>query len=104
MGLSATRKTATEEDRGEYNKDPDSLIKQSIARQVARGVLQKLRDVEVNKIVDAIVGKVLLSATLAVPKKLQDKLLSWYVTLGNCVASITKKAFKNFRISKKSNK
>ena len=57
MGLSATRKTATEEDRGEYNKDSDSLIEQSIARQVARGVLQKLRDVELNKIVDAIVGK-----------------------------------------------
>ena len=31
-----TRKTATEEDRGEDNKGPDWLIKQSIARQVAR--------------------------------------------------------------------
>ena len=40
MGLTATRKTATEEDRGEDNKDPDWLIEQSIARQVAGGVLQ----------------------------------------------------------------
>ena len=37
MELPATRKT--EEDRGEYNKDPDWLIEQSIARQVAGGVL-----------------------------------------------------------------
>ena len=35
IGLPVTRKTATEEDRGEDNKDPDWLIKQSIARQVA---------------------------------------------------------------------
>ena len=36
--MPATRKTATEEDRGENNKDPgDWLIEQSIARQVARG-------------------------------------------------------------------
>ena len=39
MGLPATRKTATEEDRGEGNKDPDWLIEQSIARQVAGGVV-----------------------------------------------------------------
>ena len=32
-----TRKTATEEDRGEDNKDSDWLIEQSIARQVVRG-------------------------------------------------------------------
>ena len=35
----ATRKTVTEEDRGENNKDPDWLIEQSIVRQVAGGVL-----------------------------------------------------------------
>ena len=35
MGLPVTRKTATEEDQGEDNKDPDWLIEQSIARQVA---------------------------------------------------------------------
>ena len=39
MGLPATRKTVTEEDRGEDNKDPDWLFKQSIARQVAQGVV-----------------------------------------------------------------
>ena len=39
MGLEATRKTATEEDQGEDNKDPDWLIEQSIARQVAGGVV-----------------------------------------------------------------
>ena len=39
MALPATRKTATEEDRGEDNKDPDWLIEQSIARQVAGGVV-----------------------------------------------------------------
>ena len=39
MGLPTTRKNATEEDRGEDNKDPDWLIEQSIARQVAGGVL-----------------------------------------------------------------
>ena len=37
VGLPATCKTATEEDRGEDNKDPDWLIEQSIARQVSRG-------------------------------------------------------------------
>ena len=37
VGLPTTCNTATEEDRGEDNKGPDWLIKQSIARQVARG-------------------------------------------------------------------
>ena len=37
MGLPATHKTATEEDWGEDSKDPDWLIEQSIARQVAWG-------------------------------------------------------------------
>ena len=36
MRLPATRKTATEEGRGEDNKDLDWLIEQSIARQIAR--------------------------------------------------------------------
>ena len=39
MGLPATRKTVTEEDRGEDNKDPDWLVEQSIVRQVAGGVV-----------------------------------------------------------------
>ena len=58
MGLPATRKTVTEEDRGEDNKDPDWLFKQSIARQVAQGVviycavLKKLI-----KIIAAIIAK-----------------------------------------------
>ena len=40
LGLPATRKPATEEDRGEDNNDPDWLIEQSIARrQVTGGVL-----------------------------------------------------------------
>ena len=33
-----THKTVNKEDQGEDNKDPDWLIKQSIARQVAGGV------------------------------------------------------------------
>ena len=41
MGLQATHKTATEEDRGEDNKDPDWLMEQSIARQVAGGVVTR---------------------------------------------------------------
>ena len=36
-GIASNLQTATEEDRGEYNKDPDWLIKQSVVRQVARG-------------------------------------------------------------------
>ena len=58
MGLPATHKTATKEDRGEDNKDPDWLIEQSIARQVAQGVviycavLKKLI-----KIIAAIIAK-----------------------------------------------
>ena len=36
MALPATCKTTTDEDRGEDNMDPDWLIEQSIARQVAR--------------------------------------------------------------------
>ena len=39
MGLAETHKTATEEDRGEDNKDPDWLIEQSTVRQVAGGGL-----------------------------------------------------------------
>ena len=39
MGMPATRKTVTKEDRGEDNKDPDWLIEQSIVRQVAGGVV-----------------------------------------------------------------
>ena len=46
MGLPATRKTATEEDRGEDNKDSDWLIEQSIARQVAGGVLHYATAIE----------------------------------------------------------
>ena len=37
MGLPATRKPVTEEDRGEDNKGPDWLIEQGIVKQVARG-------------------------------------------------------------------
>ena len=53
MGLPATRRPATEEDRGEDNKDPDWLIEQSITRQVAGGVLhcallQSLQKVELS--------------------------------------------------------
>ena len=36
MELPATHETATEEDWGEDNKDPDWLIKQSIANLVPR--------------------------------------------------------------------
>ena len=39
MRLPATHKTVTEEEQGEDNKDPDWLIEQSIARQVAGGVV-----------------------------------------------------------------
>ena len=39
MGLPATRKTATDEDRGDDNEDRDWLLEQSIARQVAGGVV-----------------------------------------------------------------
>ena len=39
IAVAGTHKTATEEDRGEVNKDPDWLIEQSIARQVAQRVL-----------------------------------------------------------------
>ena len=39
-----TQETATEEDRGEDNKDPDWLIEQSIARQVAGGVVTLCND------------------------------------------------------------
>ena len=54
MGLPATRKTATEEDRGEDNKDPDWLIEQSIAGGVVtlcngdRKLLQSLQKVELS--------------------------------------------------------
>ena len=55
IGGPATHKTATEEDRGEDNKNPDWLIEESIERQVARGI--KLRNaVKVDKIVAAIVA------------------------------------------------
>ena len=57
MGLPATHKTATEEDRGE---DSDWLIGQSIARQVARGEGGgvTVRNAEkVDKIVAIIVAK-----------------------------------------------
>ena len=64
MELPATRKTATEEDRGGDNKDPDWLIEQSIPRQVARGWVGGVgwRDIlhyaeEVDKIVATIVAK-----------------------------------------------
>ena len=39
MGLTATYKTATEEDWGEDHEDPDWLIKQSIVSQAAWRVL-----------------------------------------------------------------
>ena len=57
MGLSATRKTATEEDRGEDNKDPDWFIEQSIARQIARRGVTLRNAEKVDKIVAAIVAK-----------------------------------------------
>ena len=44
-------------DRGEDNKGPDWLIDQSIARQVARGVLQVYNAEKVDGIVAAIVMK-----------------------------------------------
>ena len=37
LGLPATRKTATEEDRGEDNKDPDRLIEQSVRDKLLEG-------------------------------------------------------------------
>ena len=65
MGLGpATHQTATEEDRGEDNKDPDWLIEQSIARQVAGGVVTLCDSQKDDQ------NKVLLSATLAATTKL----------------------------------
>ena len=59
MGLPATRKPATEEDRGEDNKDPDWLIEQSIVRQVGRGGYTVQRRFKVA----AIVAKLKLRST-----------------------------------------
>ena len=79
-----TRKTATEEDRGEDNKDPDWLIEQSTARQVD----VTLRNVEkVDKSVAVILAKSRIKfyflQRLRQQQKFRDKLLSRYVTLGN---------------------
>ena len=54
MGLPATHKTVTKEDRGEDNKNRDWLIKQSIVREVPHRFT--LHDTEkVNKIIAAII-------------------------------------------------
>ena len=55
MGLAATRKTATEEDRGEYNKDPDWLIEQALRDKLYGGRVALRYDEKVDKIVAAIV-------------------------------------------------
>ena len=85
MRLPATRKTAAEEDRGEDNKDPDWLIEQSIARQVAGGVLHcaTLKKSTQSLLQSLRKPQVLLSATLAATRTLRGKLLSRYVTLGH---------------------
>ena len=88
MGLGpATRKTATEEDRGEDNKDPDWLIEQSIVRQVAGGVLHCATLKKVDKIFATIVAKSRIKFYFLQRLRQQtncdrDELLSLYVTLG----------------------
>ena len=71
IGLPATRKTATEEDRGEDNKDPDWLIEQKVHGGVT------LRNAE--KVINSL---------LAATTKLRDKLLSLYVALDNLWCSL----------------
>ena len=51
MGLPATRKTATEEDRGEDNKDPDWLIEQSVWDKLLEGCYTVQRRLKVSAIV-----------------------------------------------------
>ena len=87
MELPATRKTATEEDRGEDNKDPDWLIEQSIARQVAGGVLHCATAIEscCNRCKKQ--NWVLLRAT----KMLWDKLQRQHVTPCNFLSNLCRK-------------
>ena len=86
MGLSGDSQNATEEDRGEDNKDSDWLIEQNIARQVARGDVT-LRNVEkVDKIVAVILAKSRNKFYFLQRLRQQEKCeISWsrYVTLGN---------------------